>query len=119
MRFCEVCSQMLYVKMSENGKDLTYYCKNCETAYKESKDNESIVVIDYKKIDDSTKYMQFLNKNIKFDPSLPRVNNIVCTNKDCKSHTGGNNEVIYIKYDHVNMKYMYYCCVCEGFWKPT
>ena len=27
------------------------------------------------------------------------------------------NEVIYIKYDNENMKYLYYCVYCEKFWK--
>jgi hypothetical protein len=25
--------------------------------------------------------------------------------------------VIYIKYDFINMKYLYHCCHCEHFWK--
>ena len=28
-----------------------------------------------------------------------------------------NNEVIYIKYDNDEMKYLYYCVHCDNFWK--
>ena len=36
-----------------------------------------------------------------------------------KRFTKPMNEVIFIKYDHVNMKYLYYCCYCDMNWKNT
>jgi hypothetical protein len=99
-------------------KDLMYYCKNCDNKVIQQKGNGSICVIDDNKIDDVTKYSQYINKNIKYDPTLPRVNNIQCVNESCTGK-GKPNEVIYLKYDFVNMKYLYYCCHCEQFWKAT
>ena len=116
MKFCEFCDNMLYVKVTPE-KDLLYYCKNCDNEVTQKKENGSICVIDDNKIDDVTKYSQYINKNIKHDPTLPRVNNIKCTNPSCNKQ--GENEVIYLKYDFVNMKYLYYCCHCEHFWKAT
>ena len=62
----------------------------------------------------------FVNPYIKYDPTLPRVNNIKCTNKDCNSKKNKlQNEVIYIKYDSKNMKYLYVCETCGETWKQN
>lgn len=114
MKFCDHCDNMLYVSVNENKK-LVHYCKTCANKVV-NESSDSVLVINDNKIDDTIKYAQYLNKHLKHDPTLPRVNNIVCKNETCKQPT---NEVIYIKYDHVNMKYLYYCCHCEQFWKST
>lgn len=116
MRFCDTCNNMFYVKVDENT-DLVYYCKFCNNSITESKEKGSVLVIDDNKVDDNIKYRQYLNKNIIHDPTLPRVNNIVCTNSACTKKHDQENEVIYIKYDFANMKYLYFCCHCEHFWK--
>ena len=114
MKFCQ-CGNMFYVSVNEEKK-LVYYCKSCNT--KEVKQtNESELIISDNKIDDSIKYSQYINKYIKFDPSLPRVNNIKCTNDKCSNKDDTKSEVIFIKYDTMNMKYLYYCCHCDHFWK--
>ncbi len=118
MKFCSFCDNMLYMTINPD-KDLLYYCKNCNCETVEKKENGSICVIEDNKIDDVTKYTQYLNKNIKYDPTLPRVNNIKCP--ICASRTEENtkdeNGVVYLKYDFLNMKYIYYCCNCEEFFK--
>ncbi len=114
MKFCNFCENMLYMKISPN-KDLINYCKNCNNEVIEKKENGSICVIEDNKIDDITKYNQYINKNIKHDPTLPHVNNIKCTS--CEQKGKLQSEVIYLKYDFTNMKYIYYCCDCEEFFK--
>lgn len=116
MKFCINCKNYLYIDLDEE-QNLVRYCKNCSHKEVEKKENGSVLVIDDNKIDDVTRYSQFLNKNIKYDPTLPRVNNIPCTNPDCKKKD--DPEVIYVKYDFVNMKYLYYCCSCEQYFKNT
>lgn len=116
MHFCETCNNMLYVKVDDNT-NLLYYCKFCNNAVTEKKESGSVLVIDDNKVDDNIRYQQFLNKNIIHDPTLPRVNNITCVNSTCTKKTGQDNEVIYIKYDFANMRYLYFCCHCEHFWK--
>jgi len=118
MKFCEFCENMLYVSTTPE-KNLLYYCKNCDTKVEEKKDNGSILVIDDNKIDDVTKYSQYISKYINHDPTLPRVNNIKCTNKNCIKEHDKDNEVIYLKYDFINMKYLYYCTYCNYFWKSN
>lgn len=116
MRFCECCNNMFYVKVDEDT-NLVYYCKFCNNSITENKENGSVLVIDDNKVDDNIKYRQYLSKNIVHDPTLPRVNNIVCPNERCTKDSKADNEVIYIKYDFANMKYLYYCCHCEHFWR--
>lgn len=106
---------MFYAKVDEDN-NLVYYCKFCNNNEVVPKENGSVLVIDDNKVDDKIKYMQYINKNIIHDPTLPRVTNIVCPNKDCKKKSSQPNEVIYIKYDFAKMKYLYVCCHCEHFW---
>jgi aspartate carbamoyltransferase regulatory subunit len=52
------------------------------------------------------------------DPTLPRINNILCPNAECKTNTEDvPREIIYIRYDNVNMKYVYLCSECDVVWK--
>jgi DNA-directed RNA polymerase subunit M/transcription elongation factor TFIIS len=118
MRFCSLCKNMMYVKVDDDT-NLVYYCKFCNNSLTEAKENGSILVIDDNKVDDNIKYRQYENKNIVHDPTLPRVNNIVCPNSSCTKKENHDNEVIYIKYDFANMKYLYYCCHCEHFWRTN
>lgn len=131
MKFCDVCQNMLYVSTNDE-RGLVLYCKNCNftktfdydkgsiqlTHVGEQSDeappppDTCITAINYS--DDARSYKQFLTPHIKYDMTLPRVNNIPCP-KQCSKD--GEGEVIYIKYDQENMKYLYYCCKCEHFWK--
>ena len=114
MKFCQECNNMLYINVDDD-KSLLYYCKSC--GHKEAtKDKHSICIIDDVKIDDSIKYAQYINPYLKHDPCLPRVKNIVCPNPKCTRPEGQENEVIYIKYDNVNMKFLYTCVYCNNFW---
>jgi len=116
---------MLYLSLhAQDEKRLMYHCKNCahevdvreeESKYGSQGSRTAILGKNY--IDDETKYQQFVNPNIKYDPTLPRLNTIECVNPECNKPHGKDNEVIYVKYDHTNLKFMYYCCFCETFWK--
>ena len=58
------------------------------------------------------------NKYTKMDPTLPRLNTIRCPNDRCSTNTNDEaREVIYMRYDDKNMKYMYLCCKCDFKWK--
>lgn len=116
MHFCSICDNVYFIKVNED-KDMVYFCKSCGNEEVKHKDNGSICIIDDNKVDDATKYSQYMNKYLKYDPTLPRVANIKCANPACTKGGDQPNEVIYLKYDHTNMKYMYYCCHCEYFWR--
>ena len=115
MKFCSFCDNMMYINLTDDVK-MQYYCKNCDNK-DECDTSQSICVIDNNYIDDETNYKQYLNKHIKHDKTLPRVTNIKCANKKCKRRNDNNNEIIVIKYDFTNMKYLYHCENCEHFWR--
>lgn len=110
---------MLYVEVvndSENGATptLKHYCKNCKYSRLSDAKAASILISDKSQFDASEiAYKAFMTPYIKHDPTLPRVNNIKCTNPECNK----SNEVIYVKYDNENMKFLYYCCDCGHFWR--
>jgi DNA-directed RNA polymerase subunit M/transcription elongation factor TFIIS len=114
MKFCDDCDNMLYISVEDTK--LVHYCKNCEFSTKLDYADSAICILQNKLDDNISTFTQFMNKNIIHDPTLPRVSNIKCTNIACSKDHEQPNEVIYIKYDHTNMKFLYYCCHCESFW---
>jgi DNA-directed RNA polymerase subunit M/transcription elongation factor TFIIS len=115
MKFCDFCDNFLYIKLDEDKK-LYYHCKNCNNEITNDKPG-SICITDNNYIDDNVNYKQYISKYIKYDSTLPRVKNIKCPNKDCTKPDDKDNEVIYVKYDEQNMKYLYHCIYCDTFWK--
>ena len=129
MKFCEKCENMLYITVS-NDDSMLLYCKNCNYSFiKESNETTHVVSHQFNDVTDKedpdsniissvnynvdvSSYKQYLNPLIKYDPTLPRMDNI-----DCPNCQPAHPEVIYIKYDHKNMKYLYFCCNCDHFWK--
>ena len=61
-----------------------------------------------------------INEYTKLDPTLPRCNNIPCPNDNCVCNTEDKeNNVIYIRYDDINLKYMYLCTYCDTTWNTN
>jgi|TARA_B110000259_G_C14031247_1_gene406805 DNA-directed RNA polymerase subunit M/transcription elongation factor TFIIS len=113
MDFCKLCDNMMYVKVEQD--ELINYCKNCN--YSENIDsNESMIIIENNYEKKEMNIDASFNNNIKYDPTLPRVNNIKCPNKICIKDKDKDDEVIYTKYDKENMKYRYYCVHCDYYW---
>ena len=118
VKFCSLCNNLYFIKVNEN-KDMVYHCKACGNEEIQKKENGSILIMDDNKVDDATKYSQYMNKYLKYDPTLPRVNNIPCVNPKCSRKPEQPEEVIYLKYDHVNMKFMYHCINCAYWWRTS
>jgi hypothetical protein len=116
MNFCAVCHNVYFIKVNDDN-NMVYFCKCCGNEEVQHKQDGSICIMTDDKVDDATKYAQYMNKNLKYDLTLPRVDNIECVNPQCVKKEGEKNEVIYLKYDPMNMKYMYHCVHCETFWK--
>lgn len=145
MHFCSVCQNMYYIRIDgENTNKLIYYCRNCgkednflnvynncagseptnvnelESSIDETEQTEQKCVcvsrIQIKK--EKKNYNNMINKYTKLDPTLPRTNKIQCPNTTCKTNTEGKErEIIYERYDDVNIKYIYLCSTCETVWK--
>ena len=118
MHFCSICSNMYYIRINEDDPNkLVYYCRKCgneDTLL--AVDNICVSRTQIKKSEQS--FNHIINKYTKFDPTLPRINNILCPNPECETNKGDKErEIIYIRYDDVNMKYVYLCGECDVVWK--
>jgi DNA-directed RNA polymerase subunit M/transcription elongation factor TFIIS len=108
---------MYYIRInSDNPNSLVYYCRQCGNEDKLlAIEDVCVSKIQIKKNDKS--FNHIINKYTKLDPTLPRINNMLCPNADCISNTKDKErEIIYIRYDDTNMKYVYLCCECETVW---
>ena len=119
MHFCSVCQNMYYISIdADNVNSLVFYCRKCGN--KDSViSSENIVVskLQLKKTDQE--FSHIINKYTKLDPTLPRVNNVPCPNSTCTTNTSDEpREIIYMRYDNINMKYVYMCSTCDIVWKP-
>ena len=118
MHFCSICKNMYYIRInSDNPNKLVYYCRNCgneDTSL--VTDNVCVSKTQLKKSELS--FSHIINKYTKLDPTLPRINTILCPNSDCLTNTKGKErEIIYIRYDDTNMKYIYMCSTCDTLWQ--
>jgi len=118
MHFCSKCNNMYYIKLFGDEKSqLIYYCKKC--GHEEQNSTNLIVSKTEVKKKSNKSYKHLVNKYTKLDPTLPRKNNIKCPNSTCISNieeSKVDNEVLYIRYDEINMKYIYMCCNCDTVW---
>jgi len=119
MHFCTKCNNMYYHKVAaEEENKLIYYCRNC--GHEDDTLTADNICVSRTEIKRSTqKYSHTVNEYTKNDPTLPRTNTIKCPNQECSSNEEGSSdrEVIYIRYDDVNMKYLYLCAKCDTMWK--
>ena len=117
MHFCSNCSNMYYISLqSDEVNKLIYYCRNCGN--KDDKlINENLCISKTDFIKKESNFSNIINKFTKLDPTLPRINNIKCPNSECKSNINDSlREIIYLRYDDINMKYIYLCCNCDYSW---
>ena len=134
MKFCSVCDNMYYIGIDETGgNQLTYYCRSC--GHKdETLAGENVCVLKTQIKKGAQKFNHIINEYTKLDPTLPRIYNMKCPNAACKTNqmassaVGGGGassnpdatsgtEVIYVRYDDDNMKYLYMCVTCDTVWK--
>ena len=112
MKLCDICDNMMYIKVTK--AQLQYSCKNCGNTV-DGGDDPCIISTNF--VDDQTTYKQFATPYIAHDPTLPRVSNVPCPNTECTRPDAVAPEVIYVKYDHTRLRYLYHCVHCGTFWK--
>ena len=120
MKFCVKCDNMYYIGVSDkDSNQLTYYCRNC--GHKdETLTSEGVCVLNTELRKGEQKFNHIVNRYTKMDPTLPRIYNMVCPNATCKTNTAAEKvpcEVIYMRYDDDNLKYLYICAECDTVWK--
>jgi len=114
MRFCEVCDNLLYVKVAAGA--LVDQCNYCGCSYSVESSTAPVLETDYR--DDRAKYHHLLTELLHEDPTLPRVDNVPCPNEACSRPSRAKGNVLYVKYDPVNVRFLYSCCYCKAFWGP-
>jgi DNA-directed RNA polymerase subunit M/transcription elongation factor TFIIS len=137
MRFCKNCNNLYYIKLNddedEGGERLLYYCRKCgdkDDTLMDSMDN--MCVSKSTKNDNDGSYKYIVNKYTKYDPTLPRLTGVKCPNIECKTNASGEGkegkegkdhkikgEVLYLRYDDTNMRYVYICVDCDTIWKSN
>lgn len=118
MNFCDNCDNMYYIKLNaDDSNKLVYYCRNCGNEDSNITTNNICVLKTQIKKKEQT-FNHIINKYTKLDPTLPRINNILCPNAECTTNTKHEpKEILYIRYDNANMKYIYICSTCDNVWK--
>lgn len=115
MDFCDYCNNMYYIKEDDENK-IMFYCKNCSAVKMIDDINEPKKIAMNNQDSTKEKYIKYINQNIVYDNTIPHVNNIDCPNKECTKDPTKDNDVLYIKYDKSQIKYLYCCSYCKYFW---
>ena len=69
-------------------------------------------------IQSETKINHIVNKYTKHDPTLPRIHGVKCPNELCDTNTKNSKpEIIYMRYNDNEMKYLYICATCDKIWQ--
>jgi DNA-directed RNA polymerase subunit M/transcription elongation factor TFIIS len=135
MHFCSVCANMYYISVTPEN-ELQYYCRNCGNVDDTiASENICVSKVNMKKTTTTQSFAHVVNKYTKLDLTLPRIRTIRCPNDECSSNksrsgagsgAGGGvsadttgpaaNEIIYLRYDDTNLKYIYLCTKCDKVW---
>ena len=123
MHFCPKCGNMYYLKLLKEDEDkLIYYCRNCGNEDNSLAENLNNLYVSKQDTSSSMNYKNSINKYTKLDPTLPRIFNIDCPNPNCLCNKSESKEekvdkeILYIRYDDKNMKFVYLCAVCDKVW---
>jgi len=118
MKFCVECDNMYYISIdSQNPNALNYYCRHCGHV-DEILTSEGLCVLKTQLKQGEQKFNHIINPYTKLDPTLPRIFNVKCPNGQCKTNQDEKPaEVIYMRYDDHNLKYVYICVECDSVWK--
>ena len=143
MQFCPTCDNKLYMRIHRESDDekiagqshhkpnitsspLVLYCKNC-TFFTELKDTGTNLPVtfdpcmyrsNYSK-EHPLYYSTIVNTYTVNDPTLPRTSDMPCPNNECKTKHDDDciPEVLYIRYNDDDMKYLYICKHCKWCWR--
>ena len=139
MKFCTVCNNMYYISIDEKDSNkLAYYCRNCGHVDDQITE-EGVCILNTQLKKNTQTFNHIINEYTKMDPTLPRIYNVPCPNMQCPvnlakhesklsssaaavehsevEQPSANQEVIYMRYDDTNMKYLYICTTCDTVWK--
>lgn len=114
IEFCPICHNYMYLDTSNDS--LTKTCKTCGNTKKEEKGGLIMETILQAKSSEEYKYI--VNEFTKEDPRLPHFKTLKCPNGQCPTVSGGQpSDVIVIKYDQKNLRFVYICNICSTEWR--
>jgi DNA-directed RNA polymerase subunit M/transcription elongation factor TFIIS len=120
LRFCPKCQY--YLSLNAEGA-VRLKCQNCgfSEAFEPKTAEEALLLETQFRSGSSAGGASSgitINAYTLMDPTLPHVTTIPCPNSACASATdSARRDVIYIKYDAVNLKFLYICNVCDTKWR--
>ena len=115
MKVCGVCQNMFVMKLQADGK-LIWNCLSC--GIEEEQAGGCLIMETLVQERSSEGYRILLNEFTRQDTTLPHTKSIKCSKDSCPSNgSGSERDIIYIKYDAINMKYLYICNVCGESWR--
>jgi DNA-directed RNA polymerase subunit M/transcription elongation factor TFIIS len=123
IHFCPVCRNYLFAKIEIDVETqlstLHRICYNC--GYKQQNVKGGLVseIIIGERSAESYKIL--LNEFTTQDPRLPHIHGTIkCPEAGCPSNgPGKESDIIYMKYDPVNLNFLYICNVCKYTWHST
>jgi len=116
IRFCTVCDNYLYLQVEGDTQTLQRICRNC--GYKDTEEQGGLVSemhIEQRAAEGYTLINEFTLK----DKRLPHLHNTMrCINDKCPtSLPGKESDIVYIKYDTENLRFIYMCYICQTTWR--
>jgi DNA-directed RNA polymerase subunit RPC12/RpoP len=106
----------------EDPNKLRYICHNCGHINTNTIQNGLCIVNEQYK-GSNLEISHLINPYTKLDPTLPRIWNLRCPNTECTTNHGEKlnepTEIIYIKYNVEDLKFLYMCVTCDTIWKTN
>ena len=109
---------------NEGGEEVNkmeYHCIYCDVQKSVNDFDGCISATKYLEQESEKNYDQLFNDFLMDDPTLPIVDSIPCPNTKCPANIkvkskAKENQIIYVRYDHDNMKFCYICKNCKTRW---
>lgn len=113
MEFCPTCRNMIYTHV--RGDKMYKTCKKCDTS---NEVEESVQLSETLYTDDDIKYKLYMNKYIRYNPTLRRI-----IDPNVKAPEGYKHQntdpICYIKYNNKDQKFMYISEKTGEIWRNT
>jgi DNA-directed RNA polymerase subunit M/transcription elongation factor TFIIS len=121
LHFCPVCRNYLFAQIEKevetDQQTLIRLCRNC--GYKQTDVKGGLVSEIVVGERSAESYKILLNEFTAEDPRLPHLHGTIkCPDPVCPSHNS-TSDIIYMKYDQVNLNFLYICYVCKFTWHST
>jgi len=124
MKFCPDCNNYLFLKIEKDSNNKiisTYNCRNC--SYSKTNINNNLTSSKQQSIYnnpeniDKVRYYAGKKELLRYDPTMPHINNIPCPNSECISNKEPDkNDIIYLTLDKVKLQILYICNNCVTHW---